>query len=317
MKKRLMLGSFAFALIFVLSFSVVSAGVLGNWFTKDSKNLIQDDTQISITGDVADDNNPSTITTNNPSTTTTNYADFTREYIKVFNVGDDTMNIKFIDFRGVTQSFQWAGNAYSLKGSVVGLFVDGNDHNLTVCEGKIFHEKDYVVVGNEDDGYLLKLTTVKNDSSTTSSNTAGDAAEFTDVFSGDLYKTIWTSDGVGSVIIGGKTYSVYLEGDASNATEGYQVHLDYPDSRGNGVVVLFPTIQTSKGAKVAFYQPEELHLKKLGVLGNNYYNVSIMIPDGDGYRSVLLSSGKIKSILAGIPFQFMVGKLSFNITKTS
>src|SRR3989344_1023797 len=36
MKKGLMFGYFIFALIFVLSFSVVSAGVLGNWFTGNS-----------------------------------------------------------------------------------------------------------------------------------------------------------------------------------------------------------------------------------------------------------------------------------------
>ena len=70
-----------------------------------------------------------------------------------------------------------------------------------------------------------------------------------------VYKTTWISDGVGTISIGGKSYGVYLTGNANNATEEYQVHLDYPDSAGFNTMIAYPTIQTSLGAKIIFYEP--------------------------------------------------------------
>src|SRR3989344_6823122 len=165
-----------------------------------------------------------------------------REEIKFSPNSDDKMNVEFKDYRGNSKEIQWAKDiAGNVRAGVTGgaqLMIDDDNRNMTVVEGGNVTHQGYVVVGNEDEGYLLKLTSVKNDSSTSSSNTAGDTAEFTDVFSGDVYKTLWTSDGVGSVIIGGKTYSVYLDGTSGSATEAYQVYVDYPDSSGNGVKIL-------------------------------------------------------------------------------
>jgi len=222
-----------------------------------------------------------------------------RESIVVTPNGDDKMDVKFTDHRGIEKEFQWAkdiaGNVLPGFRGGANLRVDSDNRNLSVIEMRNITSQDYVIVGNEDEGYLLKLTGVKNSSNTASSNTDGDRVEFTDVFDTTAapFKTTWTSDGVGSVIIGGKTYSVYLEGDASNATEGYQVHLDYPDSSGTGNLVLFPTIQTSKGAKIAFYEPTEVALfndvRSQAQQGAGTVNTtSISIPDGDGYESATI-----------------------------
>ncbi|MEK6897846.1 MAG: hypothetical protein AABX28_00645 [Nanoarchaeota archaeon] len=216
-----------------------------------------------------------------------------REAITITANSDDKMNVKFKEYRGNEKEFQWTKDIVgNVRPGVTGgpqLMIDDDNRNLTVAEMGNITRQSYVVVGNEDEGYLLKLANAKNDSSDISSNTAGDEVEFTDVMSGEtLPKTIWTSDGVGSVIIGGKTYGVYLDGAAGISSESYQVHLDYPDSSGNGVVVLFPTIQTSKGAKVAFYQPTELLFNSTGIRAGNViqYNITeIKIPDGDGYES--------------------------------
>ena len=220
-----------------------------------------------------------------------------RENIEITPNGDDKLNINFKDHRGYEKTFQFAKdisgqNVASSRGSVA-LMSDDDNRNITVAEMQNITSQSYVIVGNEDEGYLLKLSGVKNSSDTGTSNTAGDKVEFTDVFSSEVYKTTWTSDGVGSVIIGGKTYNVYLSGNANTATEDYQVHLDYPDSpTANTDVILFPTIQTSKGAKIAFYEPVELHVGRHGYRAGStggYNLTTIRVPDGDGYETATVA----------------------------
>ncbi|MBI2043439.1 hypothetical protein HYT25_03555 [Candidatus Pacearchaeota archaeon] len=227
-----------------------------------------------------------------------------RETITVTPNTDDKMEVTFTDHRGYEKTFQWskdiAGNLLADYTSSALLMVDDNNRNMTVVEMGNISYNDYVVVGNEEKGYLLRLTGLKNASNTGSSNTEGDRVEFTDVFSGELHKTLWTSDGVGYInTIGGQRYDVYLTGNASWSTSGstgeewnWQVKLDYPDSTGNGVVILFPTIKTSKGAKIAFYEPTELRLSGHGVAPGRESQVNITeikIPDGDGYESATIA----------------------------
>jgi hypothetical protein len=216
-----------------------------------------------------------------------------REMIELTPSSDDKMNIKFKDHRGHEKSFQWAKDIVgNVRPGVTGgaqLMSDDDNRNITVVELQNVTSQGLVVVGNEDEGHLLKLTGVKNSSNTGSSNTDGDKVEFTDVFSSDVYKTTWTSDGVGTMIVGGKTYNVYLTGNANNATENYQVHIDYPDSTAKGHIIVYPTIQTSKGAKVAFYKPVEIPLSHWGVRAGDATPINvtkIRFPDGDGYEDV-------------------------------
>ncbi len=221
-----------------------------------------------------------------------------RETIKVTPTADDKMDITFTDHRGYTKTLMFAkdisGNTVAdLRGSAA-LMSDDDNRNISVVEMQNLSYGDYAVVGNEEEGFLMKLSGVDNSSDSSSSNTQGDKVELTDIFSGETKKTTWTSDGVGTITIGGKQYGVYLMGDANNATEEFQVKLDYPDSSGNGVVVIYPTIETSQGAKVAFYEPVELQLNGHGMrtgvdLGGVGYNITeIKTPDGDGYESATI-----------------------------
>lgn len=233
-----------------------------------------------------------------------------REEIKVTPNSDNKMDVTLTDHRGKTKTLQFSKD---IAGNVFGMAVesgfggaqlmsDDDNRNITVLEMSPIKSQGLVVVGNEDEGYLLKLSGVKNSSSTSSSNTDGDRVEFTDVFdTATTHKTTWVSDGIGDLIVGGKTYKVYLVGDAGNATEEYSVFLDYPDSTSNTTgenLILFPTIQTSKGAKVAFYEPTTISLtnygnvtpQNLSITGRTWQrNVSsILIPDGDGYETAYI-----------------------------
>jgi hypothetical protein len=192
-----------------------------------------------------------------------------REVIELVVNGDDQMDVKFADHRGNLKTITFLQN----ETTSLDLEYDEDDHQIHVMEGSNITYKDYVVVGNEDEGYLLKLNQVDNVSATSQTN---DYAKFTDVFSGDVLETTWISEGTGTLTVGGKSYGVTLSGDAPGASETYGVTLDYPDSAASEAVI-FPTIQTAKGAKVFFYEPTNVSL-------NTY--TTLKFPDGDGYTDV-------------------------------
>ena len=204
---------------------------------------------------------------------------------------------------------------------------DDNDRNITIFEREKFHYQDFVVVGNEDEGHMLQLSAVKNASSGTSS----DKVEFKDIFSGDIYKTSWTSDGVGSVDIGGKSFDVTLEGIHTLSSEVFNVSLGHPDSSGTGVAVIYPTIQTEKGAKVAFTEP--VTITNMSLWDGTNALTELKFPDGDGYTSVssIAVSPDIASMwnftAGGTPFflnttetgnstTVAIGQLTYNFTTT-
>ena len=218
-----------------------------------------------------------------------------REEIKITPNGDDKMDVNFADSRGTAKTITWAKNT---TGAGTQLMHDDDGRNITVMERQNIYKEEYVVVGNEAEGYLLKLTNVKNETT----GTSNDRAEFTDIFGGDTLKTVWTGDGVGTLAVGGRSYNVYMDGNQANASEEYIVKLDYPDSAGNasGDAVVYPTIQTSKGAKLAFYEP--LTINFTGWYENGFGNCTggcsggaagnlqlLKFPDGDGYTDVTVS----------------------------
>ncbi len=235
-----------------------------------------------------------------------------REDIIISPKSDDKMDVTFTDWRGITKKLQWAK---SLTGDRVELMADDDNRHIAVAEMGIIRYGELVVVGNENDGRLVKLSAVKNSSQTGSTNTNGDKVEFTDVFSGDVYQATWTSDGVGTISIGGKSYGVYMIGNPNNAIENLQVKLDYPDSSGEGVCnfytcsrirIAYPTIQTSKGAKIMFYKP-----LKWDLIGSYDQPSQLRIPDGDGYTDIDIS--KLGSEINAVS----IGELNFELSKTA
>jgi hypothetical protein len=247
--------------------------------------------------------------------------DDSRESISLQVNGDDKMDIAFTDHRGNAKTFQFVKNTTA---SLL-LMGDDNHRNISVLEKERIQYQEYVVVGNEDEGYYLQLSAVKNASSGTSS----DKVEFKDIFTGDIYKTSWTSDGAGTIDIGGKSYDVVLEGVHTDGTETFNVTLNYPDSSGAGVAVIYPTIETTEGAKVAFYEPKTINLTTWDGDGTDLGELKF--PDGDGYTSVssiIPSTGDTWNFTSGGTVYELnlstttnstthtVGQVKYNITST-
>ena len=200
-----------------------------------------------------------------------------RETISITPNGDAKMDVTFTDHRGYEKTITWAKNDSLTK---LELMRNDDFNNISVREMENLSRNDYVVVGNEDEGYLLRLSSVKNQSSGYSS----DACKFTDVFSGDVYETTWTKDGSGTLSVGGKSFTVAMTGLHTDAAEDYTVNLDYPDSSDD--MVIYPTIQTSKGAKVMFYEALlDFDLREWDG-HNNLSGNDIKIPDGSGYTDI-------------------------------
>ena len=220
-----------------------------------------------------------------------------RESISFQVNGDDKMDIAFTDHRGNAKTFQFVKNTTA---SLL-LMGDDNHRNISVLEKERIQYQEYVVVGNEDEGYYLQLSAVKNASSGTSS----DKVEFKDIFTGDTYKTSWTSDGAGTIDIGGKSYDVALEGVHTDGTEIFNVTLNYPDSSGAGVAVIYPTIETAEGAKIAFYEPKTINASSWDGDGTDL--TTLRFPDGDGYTdvAVVLTSDNVS--IGGVYLNTSVG----------
>lgn len=212
-----------------------------------------------------------------------------REDIKVYPSGDSRLAVSFTDYLGNTKEQRYA--YYGSGGSNASLYVDDNHANMSVKEMEKMHRNDVIVLGNEDDGHILK---VSNPYRGTSGGTtaSGDLLSFIDQRTGETVTATLTANtstvSTGTLQIGGKQYTVYLEGTPLMSQDSYNVSLDYPDSSGNNVI-LFPTIRTSKGAQLAFYELENISVVNWQNGSNQgLTNLSgIMVPNGaDAYQTI-------------------------------
>jgi len=227
-----------------------------------------------------------------------------REDININYNGDDKMEVKFTNKDGKTASIQYAKN-WTTPGQIE-LQRNSDGHNITVREGEPLFKDNYVVVGNEESGRLLRISGITN---STTAGTSGDKVSFVDVFSGDTIETTITADGVGTVSFGGKVYDVRYNGTSSDASN--VVILNYPDSSGTGAMVAYPTIQTKGGAKLFFYEPLIVRTTDwdnvvgvqggatvadgaISTLGANL--TTIKFPDGDGYTDVTVAGSAAENV---------------------
>src|SRR3989344_4796741 len=194
-----------------------------------------------------------------------------REDIKISNSGDDKVQVTFTANGANEKTIQFARNLTN----VIQLQHDSDGHNITVSERTKVFKNDYVVVGNEESGHMLKLTTVTNQ--TTGYNQ--DKVTFTDVLTGDTIEGTLSSEGTGTVVVGGKSYNIVYNGTPSD--DSNFVRLNYPDSTATADMVVYPTIKTSKGAKLAFYEPVTIDINNWDAAGTVLSNLKF--PDGDGY----------------------------------
>jgi len=244
-----------------------------------------------------------------------------REDIKLLTNGDDKMDITFSDYNGDEGTITFGKSTATL----IELKRDDEHRNITVVEREALKYNGYVIVGNEEEGRLLRLSSIKN----ATTGYSNDRLEFTDIFSGDPYKTTWSDEGTGNLVVGGKTYAVSMSGASTGANEDYTTRLNYPDSKDNDIVI-YPTIQTSKGARIFLYEPVTIDLDSWD--GSNNDVDEIMIPDGDGYTSIgfamnttggdiwnITGTTSVINTTAGgeSSATVTVGQLTFNFTGTS
>lgn len=203
-----------------------------------------------------------------------------RETISIANSGDKGMSIDFTDSDNNAGSMVFAYNASQQ-------FFLGDDGNYTihVREMENVSENEFLVLGNEDYGHLVELTQISNDTGTDATD---DKVSLRDVFSGATYETTFSSEGTGTVNIDGKSYTITYRGDGDVG----KVQFKYPtgDSDNANTAVFWPTVQTSKGAKVALYYPVTVDLGKFdNAFGAQNQLSTISLPDGDGYTDLTVT----------------------------
>ncbi|MBU3912596.1 MAG: hypothetical protein KKE50_00740, partial [Nanoarchaeota archaeon] len=237
-----------------------------------------------------------------------------REEIAIRTSGDDKMTLDVTDARGNAKTgLQWAINATGACGDIC-LQHDSNGHNIVVSEMATINRTDMVVVGNEDEGMLIQITNIVNNSDTG----VADTVTWKDVFTGESQTVSATSEGGGDITIGGKVYTfAMVPGISGLSSDARQIRLQYPDSSAVGDMIIYPTIQTSKGAKLMFYTPLIINLANWD--GNGIDTTTIKIPNGDGYRSITAVPGAGNGFGTNITVNSVVlgnGTLSTAVTLT-
>jgi len=221
-----------------------------------------------------------------------------REDIKIAPDGDDRMQITFTDYNGNTKTVQYS-KFLGAGDQNRSLIVDDSYRNLSVMEKEILHKGDYVVIGNEDTGRLLKISNVNN----VTTGYGNDKVTFQDVFAGTSTDVTWTNYGVGTVTIGGRSYDVTLAGENGITDYLYNITIDDPAESTATQMIIYPTIETSKGAKVAFYEPivnvSVFNWTTHGVAAAALNNLTaFLVPDGDGFANIGLYVDNLGNLTA-------------------
>ncbi len=221
-----------------------------------------------------------------------------RETIKINNLEDDKMQLTFkARYADAAKTIIWVKNLPNL----IQLAYDDDVHKISVFENEQIYRNGYVVVGNEESGRLIKVSIVY----LSSSSYTDDKVEFTDVLSGDIYTSTITGKGIGTVNIGGKSYSIAYGGTSSS--DSNWVRINYPDSRGPNSAVIYPTIYTEKGAKLAFYEPVKIDLSNWNGAGDKLN--TLKFPTGNGYEDARIEFTPLQNGLWNVFLEDYLGKV--------
>jgi hypothetical protein len=206
-----------------------------------------------------------------------------RENIEIKPSGTDMAAISFTDWQGNSlSSWEWLNNK---SGDNPAAFLGSDDNwRLIVREQSYINESGFAMVGNEDEGVLVELTTVTNGTT----GYSDDEVKFTNVLDpATTYTASITSEGAGTINIEGNSYTLtYADNKAGDGSQG--VRLNFPDSGTAGQLVAYPTIETSKGAKLAFFEPLTIDLDSVDGAGQD--STGFRFPDGDGFTDVTVAS---------------------------
>jgi len=204
-----------------------------------------------------------------------------REEIEIAPSGTDMASISFTSWQGETlSSWEWLNNKSG--GNPSAFLGDSNEWPIIVRELGQINESAYSVVGNEDEAVIVELTTLTNGTT----GYSDDDVEFTNVITGDKYSASITSEGSGTINIEGSAYTLsYSDNKAGDNSQN--VRLNFPDSSSAGQLVIFPSIETDKGANLALYEPLTINLGDVDGAGTD--GTGFRFPDGDGYTDVAIS----------------------------
>lgn len=206
-----------------------------------------------------------------------------REDIIIKPSGTDMASITFTSWEGDTlESWEFLNNKTSGRTGV--WLGNGNDWELEVAEMAQVNQSGSTVLGNQDEGVLIEVTSIQNGST----GFADDYIEVKNLVTGVTKRGDATSEGSGTIDIAGNSYTFsYIKN--ANSDGGQFVRFNQPDSTGTNMI-LWPAIETSKGANLVFYEPITINLTAWdgtnGLLGSN-----VVVPDGDGYTNVALANG--------------------------
>ncbi|MDP4039900.1 MAG: hypothetical protein Q8P57_04970 [Candidatus Pacearchaeota archaeon] len=221
-----------------------------------------------------------------------------RETISLGVSGNDKMNIGFTNWQGNSlNNFQFINNESSAWGKR--FLGDSSDWQIFTSEMAKINSSAYSVVGNEETGLLVKLSQLTNSSGTPIYTS--DKVVFQNAFdTTQTWEAQITSEGTGTITIAGIEYDVTYRYDKSDNVDNDQyVQLDNKAHSTGNAMVLYPTIETNKGANLMFYEPLTIDLGNWK--GEGGVNVSsFKIPDGDGYTEIFAAPNGSGGALAGI-----------------
>src|SRR3989344_10428 len=221
-----------------------------------------------------------------------------REDIEIKNSGNDKMTVKLESHDGSeSMSVNWAYNktgseaptATGINPGVTGIdLADSDGDKIVVREMGAVNRSEFVVLSSDDEGGLYEVTAIYN----ASTGFADDYVRLKYVFTGNEKEYKATSEGtITGVTEQGKTYTITYTGASTVAEETRQVRINYDESSGQNMI-LFPTIATSKGAKVAFYEPTRVQIDAWDGSANGSTNATgFLFQDGDGYGTVTITGG--------------------------
>ena len=232
-----------------------------------------------------------------------------REMIEVKGSGNDKATVKFTNHKDKEGTVEYYYNVSSTP-----ILADNDGDDIRVVEMAAANRSEYIVVGLDDEGYLLEVDTIKNDST----GYADDEVKFKNAFdSTETWDASITAEGTGQATIGGKTYDITYSGTSSGATELRTVRLGYPDSSGD--MILFPTIETGKGAELFFYQSTTVTLGAWDGT-NTLTGNDLKFPDGDGYTDIpIVYQGASNWTINGVinSTTFSIGQLTYHVNSSA
>ncbi|MBR9704741.1 hypothetical protein GOV12_04970 [Candidatus Pacearchaeota archaeon] len=233
-----------------------------------------------------------------------------RDEFEISSAGDDKLQILFSDKDGDETMITYVKT--HINGDVE-LQIDDDGRNITVMELSPVFKNELVVVGNEEVGYLLKVGITN---STSGTDYSADRILFTNVFdSGETFESVESSEGIGTVTIGGRVYSLqYFANDITNQDK-WNVTINYPDSAFNsGEIIVYPTIQTKNGAKVSFYEPLTFDITNHPRI-DGYQQINIIkIPNGNGYSDLDVS---LLGSIDGNFIEFRAGEIDYTLVRVN